>query len=185
MGVNNNIYLGTPPNILHTLTGGIMKMIFLWIVVLTFEFQNNLPALQSNDNTLDIRLRYMADNCNYGGMSKTYWATFRNGITYIAEDMRKNERQNTTGAFGGFISSSFISLLFQIHFAIGWGGDIFPNSKVLKLSTGIKLGNIQSIIQKTIIAWLSVYYEVVREQQTKKSIFSLGRHIKSLKVHIL
>ena len=53
------------------------------------------------------------------------WQTFKGGLTKFARK-NKREKEQATGAFGGFRSSSFVSILMQIYHAIGFRDDVLP-----------------------------------------------------------
>jgi len=54
-----------------------------------------------------------------------YWDYFPDGIfKFMSSKQDKKSKEQTTGLFK---SSSFIGILLQLHFVIGWNGNILPN----------------------------------------------------------
>ena len=81
----------------------------------------------------------------------------------------KREKEQATGSFGGFRSSSFVSILMQVYHAIGFRDDVFPgiaNFEFVTEKGKIKLGNVRAKVQNTIASILDSYFDCKRTEWT-------------------
>ena len=65
-------------------------------------------------------------------MPHLHWTKMKGGIMRFAGKTYQ-ELGRSSGSFGGFRSTTFISLLFQIYYSIGFNGEIVPINVLLSL----------------------------------------------------
>ena len=98
------------------------------------------------------------------------WETFKGGIMKFARK-NKREKEQATGSFGGFSSSSFVSILFQTYYAIGFGIDVLPGDINFEFVTGhdkgnIMLGNVRAKVHNAMTSILDKYFDCKRSEWT-------------------
>ena len=184
MGINSNIFTCTPPDILHTICAGIMKNLLLWILGIICKFSSDNKKYSNSASKVDSRFASifrLPDNIPH-----VYWDFFPDGIIrFMSSKQDKKSKEQTTGSFSGFKSSSFIGILLQLHFVIGWNGDILPNTKIYMHGDQINLGNINNKIQFAILSILDVYFQLKMHPISQTNIDTLNTTIQSMQAHVL
>jgi len=114
-----------------------------------------------------------------------YWDYLPDGIfKFMSSKQDKKSKEQTTGSFSGFKSSSFIGILLQVHFVIGWNGNILPNINNY-FHNQTNLGNINNIIQIAILLALDVYFQLKMHPISQININALKTTIKSMQAHVM
>ena len=124
MGSNNSManYI---PDLLHVFCGGIMKSCVQWIISIVMSF-NSIPFFNGNLGELDGRISNFPDLPTILHINNSKFST---GVCKLLENTSKAEQTNATGAGGGgYRSLDFVSMLFQLYFAIGNEGRIVPST---------------------------------------------------------
>ena len=94
----------------------------------------------------------------------------------------KKDKQNATGSFGGLRSSSFIPILFQIYYAIGWQYDVLPGDKFKY--NDMNLGNITMKVLSAIKSLLDTYFQSKRMTWTDVQIDHFDKSLKEMFAHV-
>jgi len=182
MGIKSNIFTCTPPDILHTICAGIMKNLLLWVLCIISKFSEN-DKFAENKSLVDSRLGSIFRLPN--NIPHVYWDFFPDGIfKFMPSKQDKKSKERTTGSFSGFKSSAYIGILLQLHFVIGWNGNILPN-KSNYMHNQTNLGNINNKIQLAILSTLDVYFQLKMHPISQINIDALQTTIKSMQAHVL
>ena len=99
----------------------------------------------------------------------------------------KREKEQATGSFGGFRSSSFVSILMQVYHAIGFRDDVLPgiaNFEFVTEKGKIKLGNVRAKVQNTIASILDSYFDCKRTEWTNALSEEFQNKLNNMYVHI-
>jgi len=110
MGYNNNLFVATPPDTLHLFCAGLMKSLTKAIVSIVHNVTTKNKAFSHSKGLFDFRIsnfEYVHD------MPYVHWTKLKGGIMRFAGKSIQ-ELGRSSGSFGGFRSSTFISLLFQV-----------------------------------------------------------------------
>jgi len=114
------------------------------------------------------------------------WTTFKGGIMQFATRSKK-EKLQATGSFGGFRSSSFISALFQIYYAIGFNNDILPNDhrhRRIQEQTYFDVNRVRSKVQIAIETILDVYFDCKRKEWNPDTLDIFQSKLHLMEVHL-
>ena len=184
MGVNGNIYNATPPDLLHLFCAGLMKSCTAWITTIISAIQKESSGIfRSNCSVYDKRISnfpYMSE------MPHLHWTRFKGGLMQFSRKNMK-EKEMATGSFGSFRSTTFISTLFQSYYAIGFQGDVLPNSGDFVFTNNnqnIRLGNVTAKVQRAIVSLLDCYFECKRKVWTKENLDILEHKLKLMYLHV-
>jgi hypothetical protein len=181
MGIKSNIFTCTPPDVLHTICAGIMKNLLLWVLVIISKFSeiNNSDKMGLVDSRFSSIFRLPKD------IPHVHWERFPDGIfKFVPSNQDKKSKEQTTGTFSGFKSSSYIGILIQLHFVIGWNGNILPNIPNYKHQQ-TTLGNINKKIQLAILSTLDVYFQLKMHPMSQININTLKTTIQSMQAHVM
>jgi len=187
LGYEGHIFNFTGPDLLHVFCGGLMKSMAKFVMSIVYYVGNN--------KLFDIKTQI--DNKQYIGKHITFddridrfpytstmphlnWTRFKGGI------MRHNTERGTstgvlhaTGSFGGFRSTSFISLMFQILYALG--NDVIPDYGTFTIRNNtVSIKNPGKKVKVAIILLLDVYFECKRKHFDSGSIDNLQTNIHKL-----
>jgi len=181
MGIKQNIFLCTPPDVLHIICAGIMKNLLLWVLCIVSKLSDINKI--NNMSLVDSRLASIFRLPN--NIPHVYWDYFPDGIfKFMSSKQDKKSKEQTTGSFSGFKSSSFIGILIQLHFVIGCNGNILPNiNNYLHKQTNV--GNINNKIQVAILSALDVYFQLKMHPISQININALQTTIKSMQAHVM
>jgi hypothetical protein len=118
-GVDNHIY-NTPTDLMHLFLSGLIKSVLQWTITIIGEIRhhvgnNQLKPYANNQGLFDQRLRGFP---HVPDVPHLYWATFKEGLTYIHQKKSIKEKSNATGGGGGFRSSEYLPALIQTLFAV-------------------------------------------------------------------
>jgi hypothetical protein len=116
---------------MHTILAGIIKGETFWILNIIRMIGIYDKKYTSNMSTLDERItKIIAIHPS----SENYipWMSFRNGISQFVDDSR-SKKNKTTGAFSGFRSEAFISIIFQIYFCLYNNDFSIPHTALYKV----------------------------------------------------
>jgi len=183
LGYNNNVFTCTPPDTLHLFCAGLMKSLTKTIVSIVHGITTKNKTYINSKGLLDYRIS------NFDlvhDMPHVYWTKMKGGIMRFAGKTTQ-ELGRSSGSFGGFRSSTFISLLFQIYYSIGFNGEVVPN-KCTTFSKGKKsvvIEDIQGPILKTIYYLLDIYFDVKRREWTESEISILSAKLYNLYAHYI
>ena len=178
MGFNNNIFKGAPPDLLHVYCAGLMKSLVNWVMTIVSCIAQVIPNFRKGPSIFDSRISnfpYVHD------MPHVYWKTFNGGLMQFGRKSRK-EKALATGSLGGFRSTTFISLLIQIYFAIGCYFDVLPAECEY---SGSKLGNVTDKVLTAIASLLDSYFQSKRKTWTQDQIDHFGKTNNELYVHLI
>ena len=161
---------------LHTICAGIMNNLLLWVLSIISKFPDKRGLV---DSRLSSIFRLPND------ISHVYWEFFPDGIfKFVPSNQDKKSKEQTTGSFSGFKSSSYIGILIQLHFVIGWNGNILPNITNYKHQEN-GLGNINKKIQLAILSTLDVYFQLKMHPITQIDINALKTTLQSMQAHVM
>ena len=92
-------------------------------------------------------------------MPHVYWTTFSGGLMQFGSKSIKN-KELATGSLGGFNSTTFISLLIQIYYSIGFNNNVLPEKNFIYYD--LKLGNVTDKVLSAIASLLDAYFQAKR-----------------------
>jgi len=179
MGANNDIYQANPPDTLHLFCAGLLKALLGW-------------TLSIVDSVSDVHQVSLFDRRIHNfpyvtAMPHVNWQYFTGGIMKFNRKS-KAEKLQATGSFGGFRSSSFISMLLQTFYAIGTNDDVLKSDIVTKSAKNImsrKLYNVRGKVLKAIECLLDVYFDCRRKEWSPLMLTDFQSKISRLPVHLL
>jgi len=188
MGINNNILRATPPDTLHCFGAGLMKSLVKTIITIIFNLSSKddgrkKPSFKLNKGVFDRRVSmfgYVHD------MPHVHWTTFKAGvIRYVNKSTQ--ERGRSGGSFGGYRSNSFISLLIQIYYSIGFDGSVLPTGRIQFTNNKkcIVLTNMQNKVHRAIFSVLDVYFDVKRKEWTEIDLQIFEKKLSNMYVHYM
>ena len=181
MGFENNIYQGATPDLLHLFCAGLMKSLVQWVMtIISCISQYPNSGFKNGPVIFDSRISnfpYVHD------MPHLYWTTFRSGLMQFGKKSKK-EKELATGSLGGFKSTTFISLLVQIYFSIGFNNDVLPTN-INFMYYQINLGNVANKVLIAIASLLDAYFQSKRTTWTNEQLDHFGKTINELYVHLL
>ena len=177
---NNNIFRATPPDLLHNFCAGLMKSLVKSIISIIYAVSKISDLYKDAGYIFDRRIinfEYVTQE-----MPHVHWTYFKEGIMrYLAIDA--SSRSHSTGSFGGYKSTSFISLLIQIHYAIGHDSKILPSSNFVVKKNQIE--DIQGRVHRAICSVLDCYFDAKRSKWDEKSLLVFSKKIKNLYTHYM
>jgi len=178
---SNNIFRATPPDLLHNFCAGLMKSLVKSIISIIYAVSKINEAYVAAANMFDWRIM------NFGyvteEMPHVHWTYFKEGIMrYIATNTA--ERSHSTGSFGGYKSTSFISLLIQMHYAIGHDSKILPGANFV-LNKDNQIVDIQGRVQRAICSVLDCYFDGKRAKWDDKALAMFSKKVKNLYTHYM
>ena len=114
LGAENNIYTATPPDTLHLFCAGLMKSLVKTIITIIYTIskidKNNYNRSCTKIDQRIINFEYVNEE-----MPHVHWTRFHEGVMcHVPSTVQ--ERGHSTGSFGGYRSTSFISLLIQLFY---------------------------------------------------------------------
>jgi len=173
MGSNNDIYLANSPDTLHLFCAGLMKALVGWTLTI-------IEGVASDDKVA------LFDGRIHGfpfvtPMPHLNWAYFVGGIMQFNRKS-KAEKLQATGSFGGFRSSSFISMLFQVYYAIGVNGDVLPSEHIINNKT---LTNVRGKVLRAIECLLDAYFDCKRKEWRPEYLNEFQNKLSNLSIHLL
>jgi hypothetical protein len=175
LGSSKSIFDITPPDTLHTLLAGIVKQLCIWILIIITTIGRNDNNFRSNLVILDNRIQN--NLLTYTNLPHTHMYYFNNGISSYITSMTQQEMESATHDFSGFRSDTFISILLQLHFCIGYDGNILPNTTSYPIKHNNKtVGNIKNIthvIQYAVIYTLDIFYLLKQDSIALIDIYGL------------
>jgi len=186
-GYNTHLFNFTGPDLLHVFCGGLMKSMAKFVLSIVYFIGHNKlfdTKLQSNNNryhgkhiTFDDRIDRFP---RISTMPHLNWTRFKGGILrHHTERGTTTGVLHATGSFGGFRSTSFISLMFQILYALG--NDVIPDYGTFNIRNNtVTIKNPGKKVKLAIILLLDVYFECKRKFWDHNSINSL-----QVKIHKL
>ena len=188
MGISNNILLATPPDTLHCFCAGLMKSLVKTVISIIFTLSSKddgktKPSFKLNKGLFDRRIAtfgYVHD------MPHVHWTTFKAGIIrYVNKSIQEKGRSG--GSFGGYRSTSFISLLIQMYFSIGFDGSILPTGRIKFTNNKktISLHDIQNKVLRAIYSVLDVYFDVKRKEWSEVDLQHFKNKLSNLYVHYM
>jgi len=169
LGSNNNIYIANPPDTLHLFCAGLMKALLGWTLTI-------IEGVSSDKNValFDSRIHCFP---YVSPMPHLNWAYYIGGIMQFNRKT-KAEQLQATGSFGGFRSSSFISMLFQVYYSIGFNEDV--------LQSDFKTNhNIRGKVLKAIECLLDVYFDCKRKEWQPEYLKDFQKKLSNLSVYML
>ena len=179
MGINNNIFIATPPDTLHLFCAGLMKSLVKSIITVVNSISKLCKEYSRSPGVLDSRLStigYVHD------MPHVYWATVHGGIMrHVGKS--KQERSHSTGSFGGFRSTTFISLLIQIYYCIIPDNSILPSADIFIKHLRVK--DVKGRVLRSIYSLLDVYFEVKRSEWEEVDLQNFEQKVNNLYVHYM
>jgi len=173
MGSNNDIYLANPPDTLHLFCAGLMKALVGWTLTII-----EAASADSQVAIFDGRIHCFP---YVTVMPHLNWEYYVGGIMQFNRKS-KSEKLQATGSFGGFRSSAFISMLFQIYYAIGSNGDVLQADHV---TNNKQLDNVRGKVLKAIECLLDVYFDCKRREWRPEYLTEFQKKLSSLSVHML
>jgi len=185
MGYNNNVYTCTPPDTLHLFCAGLVKSLTKTIVSIVHGIATKNKAYINSKGLLDYRISNF-ESVFFHDMPHVHWIKTKGRVMRFA-GKTPQELGRSSGSFGRFRSSTFISLLFQIYYSVGFNGDIVPN-KCTTFSKGKKsvvVEDIQGPILKTIFFLLDIYFDVKWREWTESEISTLSAKLYNLYAHYI
>ena len=188
MGINNNILLATPPDTLHCFCAGLMKSLVKTVISIIFTLSSkddgkNKASFKSSKGVFDRRIStfgYVHD------MPHVHWTIFKAGIIrYVNKSIQEKGRSG--GSFGGFRSTSFISLLIQIYYSIGFDGSVLPIGRIQFTNNKkcINLNDMQNKVLRAIYSVLDVYFDVKRKEWNEQDLLHFKSKLSNLYVHYM
>ena len=185
MGHDNNIFIATPPDTLHNFCAGLMKSLVKFILTIA----HNLGKIQEFSTVASRLEERVIDFCYVHDMPHVNWTKFKDGVMQYVQTS-KQEQGRATGSFGGFRSNSFISLLIQIYYSIGFDDYILPGprKKVIwtyKNGDMIELVDIRGRISRSIESVLDVYFDVKRSEWIEDDVVNFDQKLKNLYTHYM
>ena len=176
------------PDLLHVFAAGVIKNLVTWIltIIKTISLSSD-KRFTNNMGVLDNRII----NFPYCPMlPHINWTKFTEGLSFLADNRTQGEKQNATGAGGGYRSSHFVTALFQLYFAIGHNGDVLPIDNNYTYSSrhveDINLGNVTKAVLNAIVATLECYFLAKKtDGYTGLQSQQLGDSANMLTAHVL
>jgi len=179
MGHNNDVYKANPPDLLHLFCAGLFKALAGWILTIISTTSTDKQKALFDSRIHNFPYIYPMPHLN--------WSYFVGGILKYNQKS-KSERLHATGAFGGFRSSSFISMLFQIYYAIGNNDDVITSSVLSRTSSQAvprPFHNVRAKILKAIECSLDAYFDCKRKEWRPEYLSNFQAKLSSLSVHVL
>jgi len=179
MGANNDIYQANPPDTLHLFCAGLLKALLGWTLTI-IDSVSDVQQVSLFDHRIH-NFPYVAS------MPHVNWQHFTGGIMQYNRKS-KAEKLLATGSFGGFRSSSFISMLLQTYYAIGSNDDVLKSDIVTKAAKNIvsrKLLNVRGKVLKAIECLLDVYFDCKRKEWRPLMLSDFQTKVSTLSVHLL
>ena len=178
MGYNNNVFTCTPPDTLHLFCAGLMKSLTKTVVSIVHGVTTKNKSFVNSKGLFDSRISNFE---SVHDMPHLHWTKMKGGIMRFAGKTYQ-ELGRSSGSFGVFRTSTFISLLFQIYYSIGFNGEIVPNKRATftKGKKSVVIEDIQGPILKTIYYLLDLYLDVKRREWTEENIHTLSAKLQNL-----
>jgi len=174
LGAENNIYTATPPDTLHLFCAGLMKSLVKTIITIIYTI-SKLDKIHYSRSCMKIDQRIINFEYVNEEMPHVHWTRFNEGIMcHVPSTIQ--DRGHSTGSFGGYRSTSFISLLIQLFYSIGNDYVILPKNFMLK-NTEI---DIQNRVLRAIRTILEVYFDVCRSEWNLHEITLFEKKVKYL-----
>jgi len=177
MGSNNDIYIANPPDTLHLFCAGLMKALLGWTLTI-IEGASTAKQIALFDGRVHC-FPYVTP------MPHLNWASYIGGIMQFNRKS-KSEKLQATGSFGGFRSTSFISMLLQVYYSIGVNDDVLGGSMIHTPTGNNKaLHNVRGKVLMAIECVLDAYFDCKRREWRPDYISEFQKKLSSLSVHML
>jgi len=184
MGYKGDIFNATPPCLLHVFCGGLMKTLTKFIIsivegICSPKYITNLTTNMTHGEYYNKHVLFndRIDCFPYTTrMPHLNWTRFKGGI--LKHNCKPKQVLYATGSFGGFRSTSFISLLVQILYSLG--DDIIPESGHYRLRNGREAKDPGKRIKVAVVLLLDVYFDSKRRQWSDDNISTFRANVTKL-----
>jgi len=183
-GFSNHLLF--PPDLLHTVCGGVLKNFIFWAFVIIIKVSEVDGNFKDSAATLDdlISAFPIQQSCPTKGLR------FPKGISDFckaASSYGISSKETSTSGLGGIDHQYIPSLVLQLLLAIGFDGDILPNTKNWESAKYPKLkkfGSLTDVVVSAGFIVLDLFYTLSRKEFTLGQLQELKELISTAQTHL-
>jgi hypothetical protein len=177
-----------PPDLLHTVCGGILKSWIFWTMVIVVRVGEMDSDYKDNVALLDSCIADFPVQQSLRGKFKS----FPKGVSEFVKSATASgisSKDVSTSGLGGIDHQFVPSMVEQMLLCIGVGGEIVPNTKnwngrVLRGAI-YSLGSVTDAVFTSGFMALDLFYTLSRSEFSLRQLKQLGSMIKTLQVHFM